>query len=519
MTSVPLLQEDLKHGILKRHYENEAKILGLTGHMSTIHSCLYEMDLNLIPIEYKKTYCKIIGVEYENDSMLMNQKMKNGEILKLYSYIDSVLFDQNQKENDSLMFFFEQPSIEQVKQRGIEYYYVKAGSATVELLMSKYSKFELLFMAAFLFLFQKEDFVSNENFSKEGLASLICSLVVDLPLDPRMIITMFGPRIIHNNVDLNLNSDNDAYYAAHAVGLNTSGLTLFTMYKWYCMSQVNPSIFLELDNFRPIEEQIEDRKLLYSGSRFSYQDVKYNTKNEMDMAIEKNIPTGNFEEYVYYGMGDGLSQYTAIKRSMLPEVLKNKSHSLVRKAIYLLDKTNPTISRQLFGLLDKKRDVNIKGNHEIKLFLVQMFNIGMQFMDSENELLSYSPSDIYLRFGVEPIPPTWTDKMRANISEMLEHIQFVPEELRLAPIVTLENTTVQLENLKEKSVKKYKLLENEQMFEMECFVENLTKLLNHGLFDALFGFGVELISTANYYHMQLYGNSLVTNEIEIDNVI
>ena len=154
----------------------------------------------------------------------------------------------------------------------------------------------------------------------------------------------------------------------------------------------------------------------------------------------------------------------------------------------------------------------------------------LEMMEDYNEYIytinKVLPQEVAKRM-VENLSGTTTEKIEEIEKQirMLEpkHLKRLEQELKEENMKTFKVRNF-IDELKYKKVlqtvliKKYKTMKNETMFEVGNFGCNLKKLLELGLYDALFGFGVELVSTSNYYHYMLFGNSLTLNGITVDEV-
>jgi len=472
--------EELKYAVLKNHFEMEAKMLGLEADYKIIHSAQTINEFEFVSEEVKKQYCNLIGEDYKDDAELFKLKLKNAELLRMHNYVYEVLFNQRESIIDYTFMFYNVLAPEDVRKKGIDFYYFQAGSLTMEDLIERYSKFELLFMCAFMSLFVEEPFVADMYCSKEGLVMNLLSIIDDAKMDYRNVITMYGPFICHNNVDCNLRTVSDLYTAANRIGIDVNQYPeKKDLYKHYCLFQVNPSLFKEVDNFRAIDEQV------------------------------KNAPEA-FEDYLYYGYGDGFSPYMPVKKTELPEfIAKNHmSKPLIRKCIYILQKENgkyQAVVEKLYDMLNVVPKISLpKASNELKVLFVNMFNSGSMLYEFESELKSFNPYDYDLRLHLEPTIPEYTNRFRVNIKSILQELDQFPKEIGKLQMVEMKDNN-------------YQYLEGFE-YSLINFFLSLERMEELGMSFAISLFGKELMATANFYHYKYFNYFILQNTLEIDNI-
>ena len=469
---------EMKYVVLKRHLEQESKILGLYGNVEKVHQACTINELNQIEVQLKKDYSNLIGYDYENDEILFKHKLKHLELVRMNNYIFEIFFNYRTEELDYPFRFYNLLMPEDVKKKGLLHYYFHPNSLSMEDLVKTYSKFELLFMTGFMYLFIKEDFVADLNCSKEGLASILFSLFEDANIDQRCIITMFGPVPIYNNVDCNLRNLTNIKDAAHHVGLDTN-MKKSELYKHYCLLMMNESFFNDIDTYRSKEEQLE--------------------------FVPENLKS-NF----YYGLGNGIEKYQPVLKTNVDSYLiqQHPSKNLARKTIFLLDKERELYQKQIDNLYNFIETYSVnpkpKPSKEWKIFLVKMFNCGTMLMDYETEMKGFNPVDYELRLNLEPNDPETTDRFRKNMDAILLDLDTYPEEYGDLPLVTIKDN-------------QYHFYDDVE-YQLKHFFIGLEKMLDLGLYYAVANFGYELFATANYYNYLCYGYTFTMNELEIDEV-
>ena len=482
---------------VKSFLQEHGNIMGLKGKMMEIHKTIFVEELREFTEREKKNYGDIIEIEFKDDKQLMERKYRNTELLRLYGYIDSVLFGKRRAAYGGKMTFFAQPDMREIMDKGIEYYYYRVGECTIEQLMERYEFYELLHMASILFLIAKREFIATTMRTKEEMASLVMLALDSVDIDPRTILTINGPIYIHKNIEYNIYSLDPSKLIdiSSQQGIIIQDYTLKELYHEYLLLEFQPTFFLSSDSHLHLEENIEN-----------------NITTTGELISEIDTP-------IYYGIGDGLHTYQVFSEDELHQsFFTNKSFinprtkvefSLVsiRKLLTLTKKQS--LSSLIQQLINQQQiipifNIDLEPHKErisnIKENLMAMFNIGIEFSDIQNRMIYIEQEDIELRSTHRVIEPIWRQKLRDNIYYQLDLLNKNPLN-DIMWLLTFKNNTIHVDT-------------SNPLNTLSGQLELLVTCTDLGLFDTISFLGNKLMITANYYMKNIFGISLTRNNLE-----
>ena len=347
------------------------------------------------------------------------------ERMRIHRWYTDILFGfstMKEPDFDGDLFYEEFDKIETIKINGMSFYYDLIGETTVESLLRRYEKFELLCISGVLSLNYSKEVRIIDSDTREDIAKLIMYLIEDQEIDPRHVITPVGLFPIINSeiseeiFNLSMYDSQDLYSFANIYGIE-----------------------IEKGNKLKLDECV----YFALASEYLSKQFYSTPENHRDLfeCINAHPDIANLYErgeFVLYGHGDGISKYLLIPIDLLASDLQNlyfrfRKTQLKRLKDYVipsLRKFKKADQKKLDILSEKIDQFNEFYCTEIisdKDYLIKMFNIGQQFYSwiplteiSTEAVLVIREIDPYW----EPETPSYTERLRnlifAAITELMK---------------------------------------------------------------------------------------------------
>lgn len=289
-------------------------------------------------VEYSRLYIDgevsnddLIGQQEYNENRYLNKlkqtilhdKVKMLDRLRLWRWREEVLLSQ---VGDSLPVFpgimslFQPESASTINERGITSYYFRIGEVKREILMDRYTYFDIYHTAGRLAMGTKNDVEFTVDMHFEDLVDLLLLIIDDLAIDPRHLLTPLGVRIIfnreENEVIFNLSDKKKyghnrerLYIACTHAGMLLKSKTI--------VEDMDDSI-TEIIEMKPDFVLIEELTSQYLSPQFysvienhrHVGDAILNIKTLNDERVFSGIGNEKLaKDVIFYGIGDGLSRY------------------------------------------------------------------------------------------------------------------------------------------------------------------------------------------------------------------
>lgn len=486
--------------------EDEADMFILTGVLRDIHVTL---DIDLLETFDDVTISAyndlFYSVEERPDhavydrNRLMNEKLKRIELMRYYDYVRSVLFLYEKEEYPLTMHYYTPPTVRDILDNGVDFYFCRIGEATVENLVNRYDTYELIVMLGFLNLIVRKAFIlGNSSYgSKDEIAGLVINALDTMTVDPRTYLTHTGPLVLHQDDSYNLWEYSPKKMITKVVQY---GIDLF----------YNGS-----DAYHKIVLAILDKNFFLSG----YEHLEFNEQivNQTSY-IDPNALTMDIKYPLFYGTGNGSDKFQVFDQLELVDLWREKGwfvnpaidekfslrqvKSLLMMDIELqlrtviidtLAKVGPT---PLLGLNNVISDPASALSYAPKSNLIRLFNAGSVLANIHD---TWQPS--YHAFDLTSarafIDPMLRQRVKYNVRNILYALLEMEdlESLWIVDSQEVKNTTDFLW-----SVKGLLLLMN------EC--------TRYKLWDTISYCGGLLLYTSNWYMKTLYGQAIVGTELD-----
>lgn len=262
----------------------EAKMLGLKGPVEEIHWAVTITELDNFTQNDFETYSTLFARNYTTKEEVIKMKYRNLELLRYHNFVTSVLFGKHRKEFVGQFTFLTPPTVTEVQDNGILYYYNRVGNVTIEDLTERYEQYEMQRMAGLLAYIGGIPYTAR-FYKSEEMAAVVHHMLDILQLDNRIILTPVGPFIIHRG-EHNLNYLNDTTMIEEAMreGVFAHGRTLKDIYHEFILVQLQPNFYIGPDIHRfPIE-------------------MVRNQHTTLGETLAEVNP-------IFYGVGDGIELY------------------------------------------------------------------------------------------------------------------------------------------------------------------------------------------------------------------
>ena len=536
----------------------QSYLYNFKGVLKEIHSSILAIELDRFSKAELKAYAKMMGIELTHvksmtllKNIIITSKYRHLEILRKHSFIETALmsdYDQKMYEFGGTLNFFPNPNYDDIENNGISHYYPTIGELTIEKLVDRYDYYELFHMVANTANMQEErNFVLRVGMTKKEMAAYIMFLLEYLSADPRNVLTLLNARVIHNF------DDGDSDYSLSTYNLpSVTGLL-------HAASQFGVKLTQEDDiTAKPLYIVKEEFAKVVLNPSF-YMTIEYHRDPLSACSHSKTIDGFFVDELdygqgVYYGIGDGKSQYHAFTYEELWRTFKK--HKKFYDPITLKENKKEwetfnlcAIRRLRYIMLDR-----IKGENRFSKFHKKLKDVIDEILDIENPLekefekdlkLLQIENELSIQKGITK-GISYTISLMYNVGSILsDWDQFVvklgPEELRNKPLADWYEPYWQLE-LRNKlndmiyriirSISKFVVFSNmryikfyDEKFhynfddELETIYGNLNLLLiyiSRGLFDRVRINGNHLMSTASYYNKIIMGKYIGDIELLID---
>lgn len=293
--------------------------------------------------ENEKIYLKTLK------SIIMEFRIAMLDRLRLWRWREEVLLGgvaHQLEDYPGVPIIYNFESAEELQENGILSYYFRVGSVKREELMDRYSYLELYHMAGILASgFHKEvEFDTTMKF--EDLADTIMTMLEDMQIDPRHILTPLGVQIIHNSEKgeavYNLSPHQfhdieDLYLACTQAGVEVFKETtvvrdadslLYSELVEFKESGLLRSNVVEESRrrYKPQYVLLEELASQYLSPQFfsaveSYRYYLAAVESLYTLSGEKIIYAED-SQLIFYGIGDGISRYRVYTPRELADCFK-----------------------------------------------------------------------------------------------------------------------------------------------------------------------------------------------------
>lgn len=286
---------------------------------------LYAEAMNYWDVINTKTYVMKL-------QLLLLKKQRFIELMKRHEHIELILFrmyrsmdrlNNDVKELD--LIYYEVPDEDEVMNNGMDFYYLRIGSLTVQNLLARYTREELMMFLVPIILLNRKPYAFDVLRTNDQLAAEIVSLTKDLKRDVRNIL---GPNMIwkvHNlepkEQDL-LISDfwhydvDNLYDAFYWQGLTGDQYNADQVYAEYCLNVLTKPNFCtsimqskvridEDDTKYYVNNVVYGDDALFYGIRIGGQKYNMYSQKELAKSFDENkafIDPLTGKEFPYYAI-------------------------------------------------------------------------------------------------------------------------------------------------------------------------------------------------------------------------
>lgn len=500
----------------------------------------------------------------------------------------------------------------QIKEKGVDYYFFRIGELTIEALDERYDfrdLFQMLMMFRRMRWntndkrvrdqgqYDNSWFLTNLTRKEDVIRALIAS-VNDLKLDPRIYLLLDGPE------SAILKEDNEPSYSiADDVDLDYDNLRRVLKVEGI------PTDFDFANNFNnnTTNQELEPKAIPlmfteYTISQLSPSFIGYHGKHRtlLESVLNDHFTDGTdildqeLDYLVFFGTRDGFSKlivyhiyelYSTFKsvedfydpqtilrypnepnlwrkfpthtivrlmETVLPLKKVSKAYDLIdlcRKLLYNSDKVKNKLEKDELKLcIDTIRNGSDENKIMVSKALHRMYNVGIQFVEWDEQIDRYDPELIYMMSMKDPlfVPPesNATGRVRAECTNLILHIQETIallgddtnffERLRIVRIngykepderfnhIKIENEgPTHITNINNLSYDpnlepNYYVTYDDDMYTISNFLEVMHKMANFNLSNVLKVSGLWLMTTANVYHKLILGYSLNSLRFDIE---
>lgn len=255
--------------------------------------------------------------------LILHEKVMMMDRLRLWRWREEVLLSRVGDELTAFpgaMSMFQPETSSVLLENGIQTYYYRVGEAKREILMERYTFFDIYHMAGKLALAVPQDVLFNVDMKFEDLTDLLLLIIDELAIDPRHILTPLGVQLIFNReygeVVFNLSHKKKEGHdkerlelACTHAGIKISAKTEYT--------DGDGNVLTRNDD-KPTYVLVEELTCQYLSPQFyssieGYRDVASAIIN-IKTLNEKRVISGMDDkdlakDVIFYGIGDGLSMY------------------------------------------------------------------------------------------------------------------------------------------------------------------------------------------------------------------
>ena len=263
-----------------------------------------------------------VKLVYELKMIILEFKMKLLDSLRLWRWREEVLLGRvgdSLDEYPGVEIFHEFETPSQLLKNGPSFYYIRVGEARRETLVEFFNFIELYHLAGLLSMGVAREVKFGTNMLYDDLADLVLSLIEEQRLDPRSLLTPLGIRIIVNG------EYNETHYNLHRLlTVDEEKLTL-------AASQLGIEIVRDTEVVDESEDLVihRDQKPIYvlleelasqtvSAQFYSVIESWREWQSAVDTVVY--LEEG---EVIFYGVGDGFSQYRVYTPADLAFVFAN----------------------------------------------------------------------------------------------------------------------------------------------------------------------------------------------------
>lgn len=368
----------------------ECKILSLKGTMCDIHTSMFITEIVNFNMDDKISYCELFDIKYDNDIDLkiMSYKYRMLEIMRMYSYIDSVLFGGKTSDPEH-KFFYYNINNENIRYNNISYYYLRCGECTIETLIEKYNRFELSMICGNLSYISGRTYVLKSSDSNRDIAAMILSTLQMIKPDVRCILTLMGLQAVHNDLDFNISKS------------DVDESDLLQIYK-------EKGILTDINDVKMNVIELYHKLVLYQFQKKFYISIpetqSYLIQNNYNL-LDEDIDDTNIP--IFYGVGDGISTYDFFTEDELTKFFSDNGMFInprtrtqfnldIIRTLMLDCQTNMLSSTIRSILPEMKYSLDMSKVECTRTDLMKLFNIGLVLSDW-NSLTEINDLDTFIR--------------------------------------------------------------------------------------------------------------------------
>lgn len=553
-----------------------ADLYGLKDVMKTIFMSFSAKKLShFSPVELR-TYVSLFQIDLpqeiltSDDSVILGHAISNHNIKRLQRirwkrYVSAVFFDtkENAEELRPEIFYFPDYEIfrlisrEDVLQNGVDFYFLRMGELTIELMEQMYTFEECLHIAKLLSIIRgnvETAFEFTNEIVLESLIRHIIILVEELHLDPRMYLTLQGPAspIIEEFGDRefslmnNLIPDNEEIIlACENEGITIEEKPVFVLFHEYQLSQLSSTftsdvgkhrtrLFSLRHDYNSSEDfigDIDEKELVYFGSRDGISKMNAYTLRELYYTFlnSKSIP---FDPYSIKYAGDIVGFWHTFPKRSIKRLMKiiatKKSRSpffplLAKECVKILSNDFDEIKDvkktiiddikfHLKGSDDDEIDSKLLREH-FKMVLIDMLNAGEQlkaFNENFNQYDQAAKSVLVEKLGYLSLPePLSTGRPQNEAKFIIIELQSKIAQLPFGYNFIFETLHI-IRYYNEKLDPSY----DNSDFKMSNFFSSLIDAIQLKMIDFIEISGFWLVITANVYHQMFFGTWISQTSLE-----
>ncbi len=223
-----------------------------------------------------------------------------------------------------VIMIFEFESSADILENGIYDYYMRVGEAKRETLMDRFGYFDLYHMMGKLSMAYDRELDFGTNTQYEDLADAILSILDEMEVDPRHLLTPYGVRVIYNSeeeeVIYNLYRYQEHDEELLRLACTHAGIDVMIN----TVEEQEDETEQQTRDSKPITVLIEELTSQYLSPQF-FSAIEYHRDYRSAVASFRTLSGDrltNAEEadIIFYGIGDGMSTYRVYKPRELVEV-------------------------------------------------------------------------------------------------------------------------------------------------------------------------------------------------------
>lgn len=344
------------------------KLLGLSGVIADIHSCIFLLELDRFDEDELMAYAIMFHVDMAiledlQDAMqesyssyalasnvseselealqksnlekymktlktaIIHHKLWMMDRLRRWKWIEEILFGRagnNFEQYPGVPIVETFDSSVDILSRGIYDYHLRVGEVKRESLLDKYKFFDLYHMAGILSSVFEHDVEFTTDMDIMDLADLIILMIDELKIDPRHVITPIGIQRIYNfevgEVILNLHKNDPTNSESLYLAASHAGIAITVE----SIGLLEDGTEITRQDTKPQFVILEELTLQYMSPQF-YSGVEVHREWMSSVKSFRTLDGTHILEYeegdiVFYGIGDGLSSYRIFTIKELSDV-------------------------------------------------------------------------------------------------------------------------------------------------------------------------------------------------------